>query len=99
MKDLEGFDNIFPNLCGMVIFPHFEISQVLDLASQGMLLPAGITRFKVSPRALRVNYPLYELGDDKPIEEKNITLQSWLMKRIRNKSVRYYQEHTVLYDE
>jgi hypothetical protein len=66
---------------------------------QGYLLPTGITRFTISPRALHVNYPLYELAADKTLDEKNESLQRWVQTRINKKGVRYYAEATFLYDE
>ena len=90
---------IYPDLCGLVIFPHFEIHQVLSLVSNGCLLPAGITRFMISPRVLHLNYPLEEMGMEKPIEEKNAALQRFIQERIADKGVRYYAEATYLFDE
>jgi L-serine kinase (ATP) / ParB family transcriptional regulator, heme-responsive regulator len=99
VRDITSLVSIYPNLAGLVIFPHFHVNQVLQLASKGCLLPTGITRFTVSPRALHVNYPLYELAADKPLEEKNAALQEWIQDRIAKKGVRYYAEATFLYDE
>jgi hypothetical protein len=90
---------IYPDLSGIVIFPRFDIQHVLSLAGAGYLLPAGITRFTVSPRALHVNYPLEELAAEKPLEEKNEALQRWVQERIARKGVRYYAEATFLFDE
>jgi len=89
----------YKDLSGLVIFPRFDILQVLSLAGQGCLLPPGITRFQVSPRALHLNYPLEALAADEPLEEKNAALQSWLKERIERKGVRYYSEATFLFDE
>jgi len=89
----------YKHLSGLVIFPRFDINQVLSLAGQGCLLPSGITRFQVSPRALHVNYPLEALAADQPLEEKNAVLQRWLQERIERKGVRYYSEATFLFDE
>jgi hypothetical protein len=89
----------YKDLSGLVIFPRFDIQQVLNLAGQGCLLPPGITRFQVSPRALHVNYPLAALAADEPLEEKNAALQGWLKERIERKGVRYYSEATFLFDE
>lgn len=61
--------------------------------------PPGITRFTISPRALRVNYPLDELSANKTLEAKNEVLQHWVNERIARKGVRFYAEATVLYDE
>lgn len=90
---------LYPELSGLVIFPHFDIKHILYLASLGCLLPTGITRFTVSPRALHLNYPLEELAADKPIEEKNEALERFIRERVMNKGVRFYSEATVLFDE
>jgi hypothetical protein len=82
-----------------VVFPNFKIDDILKLAGAGYLLPTGITRFTVSPRALHVNYPLFELASSKPLAEKNADLQEWIQKRMAQKGVRYYAEATFLYDE
>jgi hypothetical protein len=71
----------------------------MQLCGEGYMLPSGITRFSVAPRALHVNYPLEELKADKPLEEKNEVLRRWLLDRIAHKGVRYYSEPTVLFDE
>jgi L-serine kinase (ATP) / ParB family transcriptional regulator, heme-responsive regulator len=98
-RDIHELEDVYSDLSGLIIFPQFKIKDVLVLAGQGYLLPTGITRFTVSPRALHVNYPLYELAADKPLEEKNEALQRWVQMRINKKGVRYYAEATFLYDE
>ena len=90
---------VYQDLCGLVIYPHFEIQQVLNLAGEGNLLPAGITRFTISPRVLHLNYPLEAIGDDKSVEEKNSELQRFIQDRMERKGVRYYAEATYLFDE
>ena len=96
---MEGFKHIYPDLTALVIFPRFEINTVLMLAGRNYLLPAGITRFTVSPRALHLNYPLHELSSGKPIEYKEAYLQHWVGERVKNKGVRHYAEATFLFDE
>jgi hypothetical protein len=96
---VESLRGIYADLCGLVVFPHFELDQVLGLAGAGYLLPAGITRFTVSPRALHLNYPLAELAADKPLRQKNTELQAFIQERIARKGVRYYAEATFLFDE
>lgn len=90
---------VYPDLCGLVIFPHFEIQQVLSLAGEGNLLPAGITRFTISPRVLHLNYPLEAMAANQPVEEKNADLQRFIQARMEHKGVRYYAEATYLFDE
>jgi hypothetical protein len=89
----------YENLCGLVIFPRFEIRQVLFLAGRGCLLPTGITRFTVSPRVLHLNYPLEAMAREEPIDAKNLELQNFLQQRVASKGVRYYAEATYLFDE
>ena len=94
--DLEG---IYTDLSALIVFPPFTLSEVLELCSQEVLLPPGVTRFTVSPRALRANYPLEELAASKSYSQKNQALQGWQNERMARKGVRYYSEATVLYDE
>jgi hypothetical protein len=98
-RRIEPLVGIYPDLTGLVVFPQFDVKDVMNLAGEGYLLPTGITRFTVSPRALHLNYPLEELAGDRPVEEKNADLQRWIQKRIARKGVRYYAEATVLFDE
>jgi hypothetical protein len=89
----------YADLTAVVVYPPFKVSQVLELCEAGVLLPPGVTRFTMSPRALRVNYPLDELASNKSIEAKNEALERWVNERVARKDVRYYAEATVLYDE
>lgn len=99
IRDIQQLQDIYTDLSCLVIFPTFTIYQTLEFASNNYLLPTGITRFTVSPRALHLNYPLYELATNRPLEEKNADLLRWIQRRIANKSIRYYAESTFLYDE
>ena len=96
---IDTFKKVYPDLTALVIFPHFKIKTVLKLASQNILLPTGITRFTVSPRALHLNYPLHELSSGKPIEYKQEYLEYWIAQRVKTKGVRLYSEATFLFDE
>lgn len=96
---IETFKKIYPDLTALFIFPRFKIRTVLKLASQNIVLPTGITRFAVSPRALHLNYPLHELSSCRPIEYKEAYLQQWVEERVKKKGVRHYAEATFLFDE
>jgi L-serine kinase (ATP) / ParB family transcriptional regulator, heme-responsive regulator len=98
-REVENLVDIYPSLSGLVVFPTFDIHQLLRLAADGRLLPTGITRFMISPRALHLNYPLDELAADKPIDLKNEHLNRWVQERLARKGVRYYAEPTYLFDE
>jgi hypothetical protein len=96
---IDTFRNIHDDLTALIIFPHFKIRTLLKLASQQVVLPTGITRFTVSPRALHLNYPLHELSSGKSIEYKQEYLGHWIDERVKKKGVRLYSEATFLFDE
>ena len=99
VRDIHDLHGVYENLCGLVIFPVFEITDIMKLAGAGHLLPTGITRFTIAPRALHLNYPLEELENQKPLAQKNFKLRQWLQERIANKGIRFYAEPTFLFDE
>lgn len=99
LRTVRSLVEIYPRLSGLVVFPNFHLSDILRLASEGYLLPSGITRFTISPRALHLNYPLDELFSNKPLEEKNQALERWIQDCLARKRVRYYAEATFLFDE
>lgn len=96
---IDTFKHIYPDITALIMFPHFKIKTVLKLAAQQIVLPTGITRFTVSPRALHLNYPLHELSSGKPPEYKQAYLDQWIEERVKKKGVRLYSEATFLFDE
>ena len=96
---IDSFKSVYPDLTALIIFPSFKVRTVLKLAAQKIVLPTGITRFTVSPRALHLNYPLHELSSGKPIDYKEDYLKQWIEERVKNKGVRLYAEQTFLFDE
>jgi len=96
---IDTFKKVYPDLTALFIYPSFKIKTVLKLAGQNIVLPTGITRFTVSPRALHLNYPLHELSSGKPIEYKEEYLNHWIQERVKKKGVRLYSEATFLFDE
>ncbi|MDX1437205.1 MAG: hypothetical protein R3335_10370 [Anaerolineales bacterium] len=98
-EDLEEVSRLFPDSAGIVVFPQYDPSEVLDLARDGELLPAGLTRHLIQGRALRINYPLHELKSDETPAVKNERLQSWFEQKIKTREVRFYGETTYIFDE
>jgi hypothetical protein len=96
---LEEVKQLYPDMAGLVIFPQYDFSEVLELARDGELLPAGLTRHLIHGRALRLNYPLSELKSDEALEAKNARLKAWLNEKLATKEVRFYGETTFLFDE
>lgn len=89
-----------PEVQALVIFPRFDPAEVIDLASGGEYLPAGITRHLIRGRALHVNVPVKMCEDPNlTLDEKNAWLERWIAERLVRREVRMYLEPTVLYDE
>ena len=98
-EEVDEVQRLYPTMAGLVIFPQYDPSEVLVLARDGELLPAGLTRHLIQGRALRINYPLSELKSPRGLEEKNAELITWLLQKLSTKEVRFYGETTFLFDE
>jgi len=89
-----------PEVQALVIFPRYDPAEVIDLASAGEFLPAGVTRHLIRWRALRVNIPVAMCEDTaQSLDQKNAWLATWTAERLAKREVRFYEEPTVLYDE
>lgn len=97
--DVQSLNNLYQDFAGVLIFPPIEVEAVIEAALNDVVLPAGLTRFIVSPRALRVNYPIKRLAEDQPLGQKRAELEAWIQDRIQKQAVRYYAESTIVFDE
>lgn len=97
--DVAGLSGVYEGLAGVLVFPSIEVEEVIEAAIDDIVLPAGLTRFIVSPRALRVNYPLGLLAEEKSLAQKQTALEAWIQKRVQEQAVRYYAEATIVFDE
>ncbi len=99
----DSFENArarHDDVTALVVFPHFAPAEILELATAGDRLPAGITRHLVRWRALRLNVPIERLADSQQTaEQKNRWLRDWVHEKLATRQVRYYEEPTVLFDE
>lgn len=98
-SNLNGLSNLYPDMNCLIVYPQFSVSDVIEMASSGVLFPSGLTRFLISPRALRVNFPLAMLADRSPVEEKRKALEEWIRQRVEQRRVRFYAESTFVFDE
>jgi len=89
----------FPDLAGVVVFPIFTLDQVLQIADTGNVMPAGITRFIIPGRVMRLNASFKILKSDMDLDEKNKWLYDLVMERLSKDQVRYYAEPLYLMDE
>jgi hypothetical protein len=96
---LMGMGQVYNSVAALVVFPEFRPDEVVQAAAENWHFPPGITRFIISPRALRLNYPLAMLDSDETLEEKQQHLSTWIRSRVQNRRVRFYAESTFLFDE
>lgn len=99
LQSIDILTDLQPDLAGLIVFPCFKIEEIIQMATARQMIPAGITRFTISPRALRVNYKICDLSAEKSLAEKNALLMAWIQERIARKGVRSYDETTVMFDE
>lgn len=97
--DLPMLTREYPDLQAIVVFPRYSPAQVTRLALNGAKLPMGITRHLIGGRAIGINIPLERLASHESLEAKNTWLQKWLMEKIHERKVRFYQEPVFVFDE
>ena len=98
-RDLSKIAAWYTDGTALVEYPEFTVEQVLLAARSGRLLPAGVTRFLVPGRVLRLEMPLSVLSDDRTLEAKNRWLHDELAEKERRGHIRYYREPVYLLDE
>ncbi|NQW29493.1 MAG: hypothetical protein HQ472_03155 [Ignavibacteria bacterium] len=84
---------------GVVMFPTFTPTQIIQFAKSKNVLPAGITRHLISGRALNVNVPIELMMNNLSTEEKNVWLQSWITEKVMSKKARFYHESVFVFDD
>ncbi|GAB4442137.1 MAG: hypothetical protein Kow0031_24170 [Anaerolineae bacterium] len=98
-QDMATLQNEYPDIAALVVFPEYTVEQVLQIARAGRTLPAGITRFIIPGRVLRMNAALDVLKADDSLVEKNRWLYDLIIHKLGESEVRYYQEPVYLLDE
>ena len=98
-RDLSKVSAWYPDGVALVEYPDFTVEQVLLAARSGRLLPAGVTRFLISGRVLRLELPLEMLTDPRDLSAKNRWLHDYLTEKQRHGKIRYYREPVYLLDE
>ncbi len=86
-------------MAGLVVFPQFSPEIVLQIAAKNRLLPAGITRFVIPGRILRLNAPLDLLAGNDSLAKKREWLDTMVQAKLTARAMRYYTEPVVLLDE
>jgi hypothetical protein len=83
----------------IVEFPSLSIEDVMRAATEVDHVPAGITRFVVPARALRLNIPLAFLMEQTDTATKQERLDEILAKRAREGRIRRYDEPVIILDD
>ena len=89
----------YPDGVALVEYPEFTVEQVLLAARSGRLLPAGVTRFLIPGRVLRLELPVEMLTDPRDLDAKNRWLHDHLTEKQHRGKIRYYREPVYLLDE
>ncbi|MCA9726223.1 MAG: hypothetical protein KC729_00965 [Candidatus Eisenbacteria bacterium] len=83
----------------VVLFPIFSKSELVQLVTQGLLIPTGITRHVIPGRALGLNVDLGFLTTMETDEEKLAHFRSYLDKIQLEGRIRFYQESVFILNE
>ena len=99
LTDMDRLLAQFPHLVAVAVYPQFQPEEVFDAAAEGNFLPAGLTRFVIPGRILRLNADLGRLKRDEPLAEKRAWFNEFLAGKMSRSRFRAYQEPVVLLDE
>lgn len=91
--------SFYPDLAALVLFPPFEKSEVMQLVTDNLKLPTGLTRHSIPGRVLRVNIQLDVLRSDLSLEDKNEWLEAFVRMRMQERHVRFYPEPVFIFDD
>ncbi|MBP6470982.1 MAG: pyridoxal-phosphate dependent enzyme [Chloroflexi bacterium] len=99
LTDLPRLLVQFPQMTAVAVFPQFKPEMIFDVASRGELVPAGLTRFVIPGRILRLNADLSRLKQDEPLPAKRAWFNQFLEEKLAHSRLRYYEEPVILLDE
>ncbi len=99
LTDVDRLKAQFPKMIAVVIFPQFSPETVFMRATKGELLPAGLTRFVIPGRILRLNADLKRLKAPEDVSAKRAWLNGIVEEKLAKSRHRYYSEPVVLLDE
>lgn len=96
---MESLKAMYPTIAGLFVFPSYTAEMVMQVVMHGKHLPAGLTRFVIPGRILRLNAPLENLRSDESLVAKQDWLDQFIERKLGGRSVRYYEEPVMLLDE
>lgn len=99
-ENLISLKTNYPDFTALVKYPEYTVEQVMQFSLlNGRYFPAGITRFLIPGRILRVNADISILKSDLSLREKNRWLHKTLLEKQQSGGIRYYGEAVYLLDE
>lgn len=99
-ESMISLEATYPDFVALVKYPEYTVEQVMQFSLlNGRYFPAGITRFIIPGRILRLNADITILKSDKTLREKNRWLHNQLLERQQRGGIRYYDEPLYLLDE
>lgn len=99
--NIISLKNEYEGMAAVVIFPEYTVEQVIQTTlGSGRFFPAGITRFLIPGRILRLNADLKILrSTEMTLAQKNRWLHEMLVQRQARGGIRFYGEPVYLLDE
>jgi hypothetical protein len=98
--DMISLQHEYPNMAALVLFPVFSVRQVIQATVSGeRKFPAGITRFLVPGRVMRLNADLARLKAEGSLIDKNRWLHELLLDKQIDGRIRFYGEAVYLLDD
>ena len=99
--NIISLKNEYDEMAAVVIFPEYTVQQVIQTTLEsGRLFPAGITRFLIPGRILRLKADLTVLrSKEMTLREKNRWLHEDLLMKQAKGGIRFYGESVYLLDE
>jgi hypothetical protein len=98
--DMISLQHEYPDMAALVLFPIYSVAQVIQATvSNERKFPAGITRFLVPGRVMRLNADLARLKAEGSLTEKNRWLHELLAEKQIDGRIRFYGEPVYLLDD
>ena len=91
--------SVFADWGAVIELPTLNVDDVMRAAVGDDLLPAGMTRFLIPGRALRLNFDLSVLESEGTTPDKQRRLDELIERRSRDGRVRRYDETVFIYDD
>jgi hypothetical protein len=81
----------------LIRYRPFTARELAEIVRSGVVLPAGITRFRIRERVLGVRFPLEKMKDG-DLEARNADLRKFVEGHQEQNRIRYYGEPVVLFE-